>query len=372
MNPPTTSQRTVVKPRTDLLSSQSSSLKEAIEPLSKSRAGKSTYTLDFKLLYDKLCALKRHQDESERSDSQFTQCLNDKLSSAQAQARVLPIEDDDQAILDQHVSRVFSPYLSPGNASPKHLHRYQQRANEMSTSMPNFGKTIYEATNWFDLIDFCVFHIVSQALRQSRSIPEHASSAMFYGASKTTRMNKWSSQNIDSGISLYSADIPYNKDKEVKPKYVNTQIASFSFKLNQIFYIFAVNRWLMKRCADWRKMNRDEYANKCHAQHKRWAIQQIKCRQLQAITQTHWHEPERMKRHDNGPIRAKIIYLHIIHLKMKRFHIEFEYRADKSHWSSLKRVYRKKETFGKSAEKFISFLFFIFNLKLTKFCIYFV
>lgn len=76
----------------------------------------------------------------------FSRSLTDKLSSAQP--RVFPaVEDDDQSILDQHVSRVFSPYLSPGTISPKHLHRFHHRSNEMSTSMPDFGKRTNNLTN---------------------------------------------------------------------------------------------------------------------------------------------------------------------------------------------------------------------------------
>lgn len=63
-------------------------------------------------------------------------------------------------------------------------------------------------------------------LRHSRSIPENASMALTTSLhQQTTRRpthstHHRSSQNIDSGISLYSADIPYNRVKETKPMYV--------------------------------------------------------------------------------------------------------------------------------------------------------
>lgn len=89
--------------------------------------------------------------ENEERQEQFNRALKDRLTSPQfkTQPKMFPetllktsiIEDDDQSILDQHVSRVFSPHLSPGTASPRQLQRHQQhRNNEMSTSMPDFGK----------------------------------------------------------------------------------------------------------------------------------------------------------------------------------------------------------------------------------------
>lgn len=62
-------------------------------------------------------------------------------------------------------------------------------------------------------------------MRHSRSIPENASTLLPYNTQSTSRRAphtsmpyRCNSQNyIDSGISLYSADIPYSKAKEMKP-----------------------------------------------------------------------------------------------------------------------------------------------------------
>lgn len=132
MNPPVASHRTAVRPLAQ-------GLKESIGPISKSKLEIASQPLDTVVLCQKLNELKQKQEEEEKQD-RFTRSLSDKLSSAQP--RAFPTEDDDdQSILDQHMARVFSPYLSPGTISPKHLHRYQHRSNEMSTSMPDFGKS---------------------------------------------------------------------------------------------------------------------------------------------------------------------------------------------------------------------------------------
>lgn len=125
LNPTVLSQNTLLKPIAQ-------GLKDSTQP-DVSQGENKSKPLDAGLLCRKLSALKQEQDKQER----FNRHLADKLTSAQP--RVFPaVEEDDQSILDQHVSRVFSPYLSPGTISPKHLQRYH-RSHEMSTSMPEFG-----------------------------------------------------------------------------------------------------------------------------------------------------------------------------------------------------------------------------------------
>lgn len=149
VNPPITSQKTALKPF-------SQGLKASIQPAMKSHADKTSYKLDAEILFQKLDALKSEMENVEKQE-RFSQSLSAKLNSAQP--RVFPaVEDDDQSILDQHVSRVFSPFLSPGTISPNHLHRYHHRPNEMSTSMPDFGKTMKPTFKIRLFNDFNFFH----------------------------------------------------------------------------------------------------------------------------------------------------------------------------------------------------------------------
>lgn len=132
-----------------------------IQPIPKSKIEQASRSLNTVLLCEKLIALKEAQDKSEQVEK-FNRSLNDKLNSAQPR-EFPPVEDsmyvDDQSILDQHVSRVFSPQFSPGTMSPRHLQRYQHRPNEMSTSMPDFGKQIANQidSNRLIFMDF-LFH----------------------------------------------------------------------------------------------------------------------------------------------------------------------------------------------------------------------
>lgn len=190
-----------------------------VEPISKIRLETALKSLDAKLLCEKLIRLKKEMDKPEKADK-FSRSLSDKLSLAQP--RPLPVEDDDQSILDKHVSRVFSPIISPGTVSPKHLQRNHHRSNEMSTSMPDFGMHIksdfiilYKVDLEFNFIrNFN--SIAPQGMRHSKSIPEHASSTSFNTTTKKLS-HKWPSTNIDSGISLCSGVLPY-KTKEMKSR----------------------------------------------------------------------------------------------------------------------------------------------------------
>lgn len=153
INPSVQSQRTALKPFAQGLREAvqpparplAQGLREAVPPPARPLANRPAFELNPDVLTVKLNALKQEMENVVKQE-RFSQSLSDKLSSAQP--RVFPaVEDDDQSILDQHVSRVFSPYLSPGTISPKILQRYHHRANEMSTSMPDFGKIIKQLSS---------------------------------------------------------------------------------------------------------------------------------------------------------------------------------------------------------------------------------
>lgn len=257
------SQKTVIKPLNQ-------GLKETVEPISKSRM-ESMYPIDSKLLYDALENLKRKQEldkgkETKKDQEEFFRNLNTRLHSAAqpragATAADVPIQPDlhndkehllrslsnilnpgqprndvdVQSILDHHVSSVFSPRHTPGSTSPKNLHRSHHRSNEMSSSVPDFGKKKLKISFFVPLLfyifyfSFMCFCLGMPSMRHSRSIPENASfnlsNSMKQQPSQrrqphSSALHRYPSQNIDSGISLYSADIPYNKVKEMKPMYV--------------------------------------------------------------------------------------------------------------------------------------------------------
>ncbi|XP_031626193.1 axin-like isoform X2 [Contarinia nasturtii] len=159
-------------------------MKETVGPPSKSRLEQAAHKLDTSLLCEKLNKLKRDQ---ERECQQLTQHVNKKLT---AQPRLFSaVEEDDQSILDHHVSMVFSPIMSPGTSSPGNLHR----------SMHDFA--------------------THQHMRPSRSM-EHTSTIAMLGSTTTTikLSHKWPSTSVNhnSGIdSLYAASSPY-KLKEMK------------------------------------------------------------------------------------------------------------------------------------------------------------
>ncbi|XP_055311072.1 axin [Sitodiplosis mosellana] len=180
MNGPIASHKTAVYP----LAQGSKERTKTPPPISKSKMEQASHPLDAAELCKKLTALK---EELDKKGERLHRILSDKLQSAQPREFPL-VEEDDQSILDHHVSRVFSPGDStPGNESPRHLQKNHHRSNEMSSSTPDFA--------------------TQQQMRHSRSIPEHAG---LFGSSKTKVHNMWSSQNIDSGIdSLYAATAPY-------------------------------------------------------------------------------------------------------------------------------------------------------------------
>lgn len=137
MNPPVASHKTPIRPL-------SQGLRETIElnGTSQKRLEEARYKLDANVLFEKLNEVKRkiERDEMDNNKSnmdknKFSRCLVEKLQREVE-------EDDGQSILDEHVSRVFSPNNanSPGTISPRHLNRLQHRSNQMTASMPEFGK----------------------------------------------------------------------------------------------------------------------------------------------------------------------------------------------------------------------------------------
>lgn len=141
INPETPSLKTVFKPTIE-------GFKETVEPLSKSRMEKASHELNPEVLTSKLNALKQQMEKKEY----FDKALTDRLKTAQLQTQ---FEDDDQSILDQHITRVFSPYLSPGSVSPRHVNRPHHRSSEMSSSLTDFGVFYTFEGNYFD--DFSLF-----------------------------------------------------------------------------------------------------------------------------------------------------------------------------------------------------------------------
>ncbi|XP_059620676.1 axin isoform X3 [Phlebotomus argentipes] len=152
-------------------------------------------------LIPKLEAIKKKQDSEELfvKKMQESDASNERALSFQAELRdaireKLPVEDDsDQAILDQHVQRVWSdtPNRSPGTKSPDPM-ALRRRGLEIN---PGFGVTPMMSS---------ADHM---SMRHSRSMPEASSSRRSLG-------NKWPSMYTDSGISsLFSGDLTMKKDQ---------------------------------------------------------------------------------------------------------------------------------------------------------------
>ncbi|XP_037947244.1 axin isoform X2 [Teleopsis dalmanni] len=142
------------------------------------------------LLIPKLEEVKRMQDLEERSRSErFSEKnmpTNERLANDRAFAEAIREkfsldEDNDQDILDQHVSRVWkdqTPHRSPGTMSP-------------CPPIPSRRRTVTQ--------DSGMLSDGGHSMKHSKSMPDHSSSSR-----KLT--NKWPSMNTDSGISLFSSD----------------------------------------------------------------------------------------------------------------------------------------------------------------------
>ncbi|XP_017479397.1 PREDICTED: axin isoform X2 [Rhagoletis zephyria] len=147
------------------------------------------------LLIPKLEEVKRKQDIEDRARfDRFTDDslpTNERLASDRAFAEAIREkfaleEDNDQDILDQHVSRVWkdqTPHRSPGTVSP-------------CPPLPTRRRTI---THDSGMLSDGAMSIGGHSMKHSKSMPDHSSSSR-----KLT--NKWPSINTDSGISLFSAD----------------------------------------------------------------------------------------------------------------------------------------------------------------------
>uniref|UniRef100_A0A0K8W947 Axin n=1 Tax=Bactrocera latifrons TaxID=174628 RepID=A0A0K8W947_BACLA len=147
------------------------------------------------LLIPKLEEVKRKQDIEDRARfDRFTDDsmpTNERLASDRAFADAIREkfaleEDNDQDILDQHVSRVWkdqTPHRSPGTMSP-------------CPPLPTRRRTI---THDSGMLSDGAMSIGGHSMKHSKSMPDHSSSSR-----KLT--NKWPSVNTDSGISLFSAD----------------------------------------------------------------------------------------------------------------------------------------------------------------------
>lgn len=92
-----------------------------------------------------LLKLKKERERQEKGE-QFNQILNDRLEiqTFKSTQKMFPdammkpnIEDDDESILDLHVSRVFSP---PRESTSPHYHKPQHHRGEIGSSMPDFSE----------------------------------------------------------------------------------------------------------------------------------------------------------------------------------------------------------------------------------------
>lgn len=136
MNPPIPHQKTVIRPLAQ-------GLKGSVEPVTKARFEKASQPLDPDLLTKKLLHVQQVREEQEQQE-QFGRMVNDRLAQMD--------DTDDQSILDQHVSRVFSPHRTPGTVSPGQLHR--PAMNEMSTSLSDFGESKFLVHVFYFLLEF--------------------------------------------------------------------------------------------------------------------------------------------------------------------------------------------------------------------------
>lgn len=145
-----------------------------------------------KILMPKLEAVKKEQDRMELLNKKLLeveQSKSNKLFADAISAKLMLDDDkDDQDILDEHVSRVWSdrtPLRSPGNLSPCNANQFQRRK-------------MHEAAT------FSCGSSIQSSMRVSKSMPD----------SNMRRFTKWGSINTDSGISLFSSDTMTIKHKD--------------------------------------------------------------------------------------------------------------------------------------------------------------
>uniref|UniRef100_A0A1B0GB47 Uncharacterized protein n=1 Tax=Glossina morsitans morsitans TaxID=37546 RepID=A0A1B0GB47_GLOMM len=166
----------------------------------------------FAELLPKLEEVKRQQDMEERARldhlSDETLPTNERLASDRALAQAIREkfamdEDNDQDILDQHVSRVWkdqTPHRSPDIMSPCPPLPIRRRTITHDSGMLSDGATSISG------------------IKHSKSMPDHSSSSR-----KLT--SKWPSMNTDSGISLADTLMKY-KDNSYSSRSDSSSTAS--------------------------------------------------------------------------------------------------------------------------------------------------
>ncbi|XP_037713600.1 axin isoform X1 [Drosophila subpulchrella] len=147
------------------------------------------------LLIPKLEEVKRKRDLEERARERNPgaalltnerSCASDRAFAEAIREKFALDEDNDQDILDQHVSRVWkdqTPHRSPGTMSP-------------CPPIPSRRRT---ATHDSGMVSDGAMSLSGHSMKHSKSMPDHSSCSR-----KLT--NKWPSMNTDSGISMFSAD----------------------------------------------------------------------------------------------------------------------------------------------------------------------
>ncbi|XP_064553212.1 axin isoform X2 [Drosophila montana] len=142
------------------------------------------------LLIPKLEEVKRKRDLEERARLErmpgTASSANDRAFAEAIREKFALDEDNDQDILDQHVSRVWkdqTPHRSPGTMSP-------------CPPIPSRRRT---ATHDSGMVSDGAMSLSGHSMKHSKSMPDPSSCSR-----KLT--NKWPSMNTDSGISMFSAD----------------------------------------------------------------------------------------------------------------------------------------------------------------------
>ncbi|XP_030370496.1 axin isoform X2 [Scaptodrosophila lebanonensis] len=143
------------------------------------------------LLIPKLEEVKRKRDLEERArleriPSSDRSNVSERAFAEAIREKFALDEDNDQDILDQHVSRVWkdqTPHRSPGTMSP-------------CPPIPSRRRT---ATHDSGMVSDGAMSLSGHSMKHSKSMPDHSSCAR-------KLMNKWPSMNTDSGISMFSTD----------------------------------------------------------------------------------------------------------------------------------------------------------------------
>ncbi|KAH8356071.1 hypothetical protein KR200_009810 [Drosophila serrata] len=168
------------------------------------------------LLIPKLEEVKRKRDMEERARERNpgATLLTNERSTASDRAFAEAIrekfaldEDNDQDILDQHVSRVWkdqTPHRSPGTMSPCPPVPSRRRTATHDSGMVSDGAMSLSMANKISASRISDLTKIpstgGQSMKHSKSMPDHSS------CSSRKLTNKWPSMNTDSGISMFSAD----------------------------------------------------------------------------------------------------------------------------------------------------------------------